>query len=69
MTRIRRILGIRKGVREAGKLPSRSARLHEAIYAQHPGISCIMMGQFPNVTAYANTADKFNSQTIQMLKS
>ncbi|MCB0198279.1 MAG: class II aldolase/adducin family protein, partial [Anaerolineae bacterium] len=43
---------VRDGVREAGKLPSRSLRLHEAIYAAHPDIQCVMMAQCPNATAY-----------------
>ena len=32
---------VRHGVREAGKLASRAVRLHEAIYARHPGINCL----------------------------
>ncbi|MCB8977028.1 MAG: class II aldolase/adducin family protein [Ardenticatenaceae bacterium] len=55
---------IRHGMCETGKLPSRSVRLHEAIYARHPNIHCVMTAQCPNVTAYAITATKFNSRTI-----
>lgn len=55
---------VRKGVREAGKLPSRSVRLHEAIYARHPDIHCVMTAQSPNATAYAITAARFDSRTI-----
>jgi L-fuculose-phosphate aldolase len=55
---------IRNGVREAGKLPSRSVRLHEAIYARHPDINCVMTAQCPNATAYAITAAAFDSRTI-----
>ena len=55
---------IRNGVREAGKLPSRSVRLHEAIYARHPDVNCVMTAQCPNATAYAITAAKFDSRTI-----
>ncbi|MEZ4642649.1 MAG: class II aldolase/adducin family protein [Chloroflexota bacterium] len=55
---------VRHGVREAGKLPSRSVRLHEAIYAAHPDVQCIMTAQCPNATAYAITAARFNSRTI-----
>ncbi|MCC6603920.1 MAG: class II aldolase/adducin family protein [Anaerolineae bacterium] len=58
------IVLVRQGVREAGKLPSRSVRLHGAIYAQHPGIHCVMTAQSPNATAYAITAAKFDSRTI-----
>lgn len=55
---------VRQGVREAGKLPSRAVRLHEAIYARHPNIHCVMTAQSPNATAYAITAAKFDSRTI-----
>jgi len=58
------IVLVRQGVREAGKLPSRSVRLHGAIYAQHPNIHCVMTAQSPNATAYAITAAKFDSRTI-----
>jgi L-fuculose-phosphate aldolase len=55
---------VRNGVREAGKLPSRAVRLHQAIYARNPDIHCIMSAQSPNVTAYAITAANFDSRTI-----
>ncbi len=58
------IVLVRQGVREAGKLPSRSVRLHQAIYAQHPDIHCVMTAQSPNATAYAITAARFDSRTI-----
>jgi len=55
---------IRNGVREAGKLPSRSVRLHQAIYGEHPDINCVMTAQCPNATAYAITTTSFDSRTI-----
>lgn len=55
---------IRNGVGEAGKMPSRSVRLHEAIYSRHPDINCVMTAQSPNATAYAITAARFDSRTI-----
>lgn len=58
------IVLIRSGVREAGKLPSRAVRMHEAIYARHPDIQCVMTAQCPNATAYAITATDFDSRTI-----
>ena len=58
------IVLISDGVREAGKLPSRSVKLHEAIYANNPDINSIMTAQSPNVTAYAITAVPFESRTI-----
>lgn len=55
---------IRDGRRERGKTPSRSARMHAAIYAKHPAISAIMTAQPPNASAYAVTACRFDSRTI-----
>jgi L-fuculose-phosphate aldolase len=55
---------VMNGVSEAGKVPSRSVRLHQAIYAQHPDIQCVIMAQCPNATAYAITAARFDSRTI-----
>lgn len=55
---------IQHGVREAGKMPSRSVRLHQAIYAQHPDVNSVMTAQCPGATAYAITASKFDSRTI-----
>ena len=55
---------IRDGKREAGKLPSRSVRLHSAIYQTHPGINSIITAQSPNATAYAITEQKFDTRTI-----
>ncbi|MBP6469987.1 MAG: class II aldolase/adducin family protein [Chloroflexi bacterium] len=55
---------VRNGVREAGKLPSRAVRLHEAIYAKHPDIHSVMSAQCPNATAYTITASRFDSRTI-----
>lgn len=58
------IVLVRQGVCEAGKQPSRSVRLHEAIYARHPAINCVMTAQCPNATAYAITTAHFDSRTI-----
>jgi L-fuculose-phosphate aldolase len=55
---------IRDGRREAGKLPSRSVRLHSAIYQTHPGINSIITAQSPNATAYAITEQQFDTRTI-----
>ena len=55
---------VRNGGREAGKVPSRSVKLHQAIYAKHPDINCVMTAQCPNATAYAITAAQFDSRTI-----
>ncbi len=58
------IVLIRDGQSEGGKRPSRSVRLHEAIYRQHPHIHCIMTAQSPHATAYAITGAPFDSKTI-----
>ena len=55
---------IRGGKREAGKLPSRSVRLHEAIYRSHPDINCIITAQSPHATAYAISEQRFDTRTI-----
>jgi L-fuculose-phosphate aldolase len=55
---------IREGRREAGKVPSRSVRLHNAIYRTHPGTNCIITAQSPNATAYAISETRFDTRTI-----
>lgn len=55
---------IRNGMREWGKNPSRSTRMHMALYAKHPGINAIITAQPPNATAYAVTACHFDSRSI-----
>lgn len=50
--------------REAGKLPSRSVRLHQAIYKRNPDIGCIISAQSPNATAYAISDRRFDTKTI-----
>ncbi len=58
------IVLVREGQREAGKLPSRSVRLHRAIYAQHPDIHCVMTAQSPYAVVYAITAGALDTKTI-----
>ncbi len=55
---------IRDGRREAGKLPSRSVRLHAAIYRTHPEINCVITAQSPHATAYAISDVRFDTRTI-----
>jgi L-fuculose-phosphate aldolase len=52
------------GRREAGKTPSRSVRLHQAIYAQHPQVHAVIIGHPPSIMAFAVTAEHFDSRTI-----
>lgn len=50
--------------RERGKLPSRSVRLHRAIYEQHAGIQAVMTAQPPHATAFAIAGADFDARTI-----
>jgi L-fuculose-phosphate aldolase len=50
--------------REKDKQPSRSVRLHHAIYRAHPGVQSIMIAQAPAITAYAIAATHFDTRTI-----
>jgi L-fuculose-phosphate aldolase len=58
------IVLIRDGQREAGKLPSRSVRLHRAIYEANPQVNSIIMAQSPNATAYAISSRPLDTKTI-----
>lgn len=55
---------IRNGQREAGKFPSRSIALHQAIYDRYPEINCIIRTQAPHIMAYAVTDTHFDTRTI-----
>jgi L-fuculose-phosphate aldolase len=55
---------IQNGQREAGKMPSRSVKLHETIYRKHPEINCIITAQSPYVTAYAVSTSTLDTRTI-----
>jgi len=52
------------GRREAGKTPSRSVRLHQAIYAQHPHVHAVIIGHPPSIMAFAVTSEHLDSRTI-----
>jgi len=52
------------GMSEAGKQPSRSVLLHEAIYAAHPEIGCIIIAHAPAIMAFAVTQEPFDSRII-----
>ena len=58
------IVLINNGMREKGKLPSRSANLHQAIYNEHPEINCIITAQSPFATTYAISDQSFDTKTI-----
>ena len=58
------LVRIQNGMREAGKIPSRSANLHLEIYKQHPFIQSIIIAHPPNVMAFAVTDAELDSRTI-----
>lgn len=58
------IVLIDRGRREQGKLPSRSVRLHRAIYEQHATMQAIMTAQPPYATAFCVAGADFDARTI-----
>lgn len=57
-------VSIRDGRREAGKVPSRSIRLHQEIYRKHPEINAVIIAHPPNIMAYAVTDEELDSKSI-----
>lgn len=55
---------VRNGEREAGKTPSRAARLHRAIYQRHPQFRSLVNADPVNATAFSVTAAPLDSRTI-----
>lgn len=55
---------IRDGQRERGRMPSRSVRLHQAIYERHPHVECVITAQAPYITAYAIADVVMDTRTI-----
>ncbi|WP_132012746.1 class II aldolase/adducin family protein [Hydrogenispora ethanolica] len=58
------IVRIDNGLREAGKVPSRSVMLHKYIYDMHPHINAVLIAHPPNIMAFAVTKEQFDSRTI-----
>ena len=50
--------------REAGKLASRAARAHQAIYAKHPHVQAIVFAHPVNATAFSVTDTELDVRTI-----
>ena len=50
--------------REAGKLASRAAKAHQAIYRRHPDIQAIVMAHPVNATAFSVTNSHLDVRTI-----
>src|ERR1017187_10551327 len=55
---------VREGRAEAGKLPSRAAMMHEAIYRRHPTIGAVVNAYPVNATAFSVTGVPLDSRTI-----
>ena len=58
------LVRVENGRREAGKTPSRSVRLHQHVYLQHPHINSIISASPPSIMAFAVTGEHFESRTI-----
>ena len=55
---------VRGGRAEAGKRPSRAARVHRAVYEQHPQVGAVLNASPVNVTAFSVTEAPLDSRTI-----
>ncbi|MFC6332796.1 class II aldolase/adducin family protein [Paenibacillus septentrionalis] len=58
------LVRIKDGQREAGKVPSRSIKLQQAIYSSQPHIRSIILAHPPNIMAFAITNEDFDSRII-----
>lgn len=55
---------VRGGRAEAGKRPSRAARIHQSIYERHPRVGAVLNASPVNVTAFSVTRAALDSRTI-----
>lgn len=55
---------IKHGMKEQGKMPSRSVKLHQMIYEKNPDISSVLGAHPPHVMAFAVTDKPFDPRTI-----
>lgn len=55
---------IQHGHRAAGSTPSRSARMHQALYRHHPQMQAIVTAYPVHATAFSVTRAEFNTRTI-----
>lgn len=58
------LVRINRRGQEPGKLPSRSVRLHQRIYKDHPEINAVITAQAPSATAYAVVGAQIDTRTI-----
>jgi L-fuculose-phosphate aldolase len=55
---------IKHGMKEQGKVPSRSVKLHQLIYERHPEIHSVLGANPPHAMAFAVTDMPFDPRTI-----
>src|SRR5271157_221395 len=55
---------VRDGRSEAGKVPSRAVRIHEAIYRRHPAAGAVVNAYPVNATAFSVTGATLDTRTI-----
>ncbi len=55
---------IKHGCRSAGSTPSRSARMHQALYRRHPKLQAIVTAYPVHATAFSVTRAELNTRTI-----
>lgn len=55
---------IKHGMKEQGKIPSRSVKLHSLIYENHPDIRSVLGANPPHAMAFAVTDEPFDARTI-----
>jgi L-fuculose-phosphate aldolase len=60
----RDIVRIERGWREAGKIPSRSAALHEQIYNKHPEINSVIIAHPPSIMSFGIVHRPIDTRTI-----
>ncbi|QGW28641.1 class II aldolase/adducin family protein [Phnomibacter ginsenosidimutans] len=58
------VVQVKDGCAEPGKVPSRSALMHQKIYATHPHINSIIHTQSTYLMAFASSKANFNVRTI-----
>ncbi len=61
---VQELVLVRNGECEAGKIPSRAARIHEEIYRQHAATGAIINAYPVNATAFSVTGEALDSRTI-----
>ncbi|MDR3262215.1 MAG: class II aldolase/adducin family protein [Tannerella sp.] len=58
------IVQIKNGMVEAGKVPSRSVSLHQAIYQNNPKVNSIILTQSPHLMGFCTSGVRINVRTI-----